>query len=67
MDTTPSIQMATTSYQQRDGLPLSMPWLLPSTSDSNTLPIPNPDFNFEMLGSDLNDLWGDWGGPNDLV
>ncbi|KAI1799206.1 hypothetical protein F4811DRAFT_545069 [Daldinia bambusicola] len=67
MDATPAIQMATTPYQQRDSLPLSMPWLLPSTSDSSTLPVPNPDFNFEMLGSDLNDLWGDWGGPNDLI
>ncbi|KAI1097576.1 hypothetical protein F4804DRAFT_327244 [Jackrogersella minutella] len=61
MDATPTIQMANTPYPQRDGLPLSMPWLLPS-SDSNQIPVPNPDFNFEMLGSDLNDLWGDWGG-----
>ncbi|OTA97228.1 hypothetical protein M434DRAFT_392180 [Hypoxylon sp. CO27-5] len=61
MDATPTIAMANTPYQQRDGLPLSMPWLLPGT-DSNQIPVPNPDFNFEMLGSDLNDLWGDWGG-----
>ncbi|KAI2468402.1 hypothetical protein F4781DRAFT_269163 [Annulohypoxylon bovei var. microspora] len=61
MDATPALGMANTPYQQRDGLPLSMPWLLPA-SDSNQIPVPNPDFNFEMLGSDLNDLWGDWGG-----
>ncbi|KAI1381119.1 hypothetical protein F4677DRAFT_402178 [Hypoxylon crocopeplum] len=61
METTPAIGMASTPYSQREGLPLSMPWLLPSTSDSNQLHVPNPEFNFEMLGSDLNDLWGDWG------
>ncbi|KAI1449335.1 hypothetical protein F5Y02DRAFT_206700 [Annulohypoxylon stygium] len=61
MDATPSMPMAATPYQQRDGLPLSMPWLLPA-SDNSQIPVPNPDFNFEMLGSDLNDLWGDWGG-----
>ncbi|KAI4868146.1 hypothetical protein F4820DRAFT_150759 [Hypoxylon rubiginosum] len=60
MDATSTIQMGNTPYQQRDGMPLSMPWLLPST-DSTQLHVPNPEFNFEMLGSDLNDLWGDWG------
>ncbi|KAI0596075.1 fungal-specific transcription factor domain-containing protein [Biscogniauxia sp. FL1348] len=45
----------------REGLPLSMPWLLPTTESSQLL-VPNPDVNFEMLGSDLNELWGDWGG-----
>ncbi|KAI8623554.1 hypothetical protein F5Y19DRAFT_371651 [Xylariaceae sp. FL1651] len=51
-------QLGTTPLH-RDGLPLSMPWLLPP-SDPSQLLVPNPDFNFEMLGSDLNDLWGDW-------
>ncbi|KAI1820938.1 hypothetical protein F4861DRAFT_542476 [Xylaria intraflava] len=39
--------------------PFSMPWLMPTT-DPNQLYVPNPDFNFELLGSDLTDLWGDW-------
>ncbi|KAI0161187.1 hypothetical protein GGR52DRAFT_164627 [Hypoxylon sp. FL1284] len=60
VDATPSMPMGNTPYQQRDGSSLSMPWLMPST-DSNQLHTPNPEFNFEMLGSDLNDLWGDWG------
>lgn len=29
-------------------------------ADPSQLLIPNPDFNFDLLGSDLNDLWGDW-------
>ncbi|KAI0534541.1 hypothetical protein GGR58DRAFT_52608 [Xylaria digitata] len=45
----------------RDGLPLSIPWLMPPT-DPSQLMVPNPDFSFELLGSDLNDLWGDWNG-----
>ncbi|KAI1382784.1 fungal-specific transcription factor domain-containing protein [Hypoxylon trugodes] len=59
MDATPTMQMANTPY--RDGVALTMPWVLPS-SDSGQVPTQNPEFNFEMLGSDLNDLWGDWGG-----
>ncbi|KAI0508300.1 hypothetical protein F5B22DRAFT_650154 [Xylaria bambusicola] len=43
----------------RDGLPLSIPWGIPPPDPSQLL-IPNPDFNFELLGSDLNDLWGIW-------
>ncbi|KAI1427515.1 hypothetical protein F5Y12DRAFT_736997 [Xylaria sp. FL1777] len=43
----------------RDGMSLSMPWIIPQ-SDPSQLLVPNPDFNFELLGSDLNDLWGDW-------
>ncbi|KAI0870556.1 hypothetical protein GGS24DRAFT_99905 [Hypoxylon argillaceum] len=43
----------------RDGLPLSVPWTAPMADPSQLL-IPNPDFNFDLLGSDLNDLWGDW-------
>ncbi|OTB04572.1 hypothetical protein M426DRAFT_320688 [Hypoxylon sp. CI-4A] len=61
IDATPSLSMTGTPFPQRDGVPLSMPWLLPST-DSTQMSVPNPDFNFELLGSDLNDLWGDWGG-----
>ncbi|KAI0467848.1 hypothetical protein F4859DRAFT_492832 [Xylaria cf. heliscus] len=47
----------------REGLPLSIPWSLPPT-DLSQLLVPNPDFNFELLGSDLNDLWGDWSGAD---
>ncbi|TGJ82182.1 hypothetical protein E0Z10_g6585 [Xylaria hypoxylon] len=47
----------------RDGLPLSIPWLMPPT-DPSQLMVPNPDFSFELLGSDLNDLWGDWNGAD---
>jgi hypothetical protein len=36
-----------------------MPWLMPP-ADSSQLLVPNPDFSFELLGSDLNELWGDW-------
>ncbi|KAI0911387.1 hypothetical protein F4823DRAFT_561036 [Ustulina deusta] len=49
----------------RDGLPFSIPWVMPPMDPSQPL-VPNPDFNFELLGSDLNDLWGDWSGT-DLV
>lgn len=34
------------------------------TTDPGQLLIPNPDFNFDLLGSDLNDLWGDWSAPD---
>ncbi|KAI2615139.1 hypothetical protein GGR54DRAFT_632397 [Hypoxylon sp. NC1633] len=61
LDTTPTIAMGNAQYAQRENLPMSMPWILPPTAGSDSLPVPNPDFNFEMLGSDLNDLWGDWG------
>ncbi|KAI2625435.1 hypothetical protein GGS26DRAFT_201694 [Hypomontagnella submonticulosa] len=61
LDATPGIQLPNTPYTQRDGLPLSMPWILPSSADPNQVSVPNPDLNFELLGSDLNDLWGDWG------
>jgi len=47
----------------REGLPFSVPWLMPPT-DSNQLMVPNPDFSFELLGSDLNELWGDWSGAD---
>ncbi|KAI0004788.1 hypothetical protein F4779DRAFT_59414 [Xylariaceae sp. FL0662B] len=61
LDTTSAPSLGNTPFP-REGLPMSMPWLLPST-DTNQLNImPNPEFNFEMLGSDLNELWGDWGG-----
>jgi hypothetical protein len=47
----------------REGLPLSMPWLLP-TADANQTMVPNPDFNLDLLG-DLNELWGgDWNGTD---
>ncbi|KAH9893683.1 fungal-specific transcription factor domain-containing protein [Xylariomycetidae sp. FL2044] len=61
MDTAPPAPSLGTTPLHRDGLPLSMPWLLPAADQSQML-VPNPDFNFEMLGSDLQDLWGDWGG-----
>ncbi|KAI1341877.1 fungal-specific transcription factor domain-containing protein [Xylariaceae sp. FL0016] len=57
--TASAMQIGTTPFH-REG-PLSMPWLLPATDPSQLL-VPNPDVNFEMLGSDLHDLWGDWGG-----
>ncbi|KAI0484524.1 fungal-specific transcription factor domain-containing protein [Xylariaceae sp. FL0804] len=59
--TTTAAQLGTTPLHRADGLPLSMPWLLPSADPSQLL-VPHPDFNFDMLGSDLNELWGDWGG-----
>ncbi|GAP85588.2 putative C6 zinc finger domain-containing protein [Rosellinia necatrix] len=47
----------------RDGLPLSIPWSM-APIDPSQLLVPNPEFNFELLGSDLNDLWGDWSGTD---
>ncbi|KAI1117578.1 hypothetical protein F5Y14DRAFT_403156 [Nemania sp. NC0429] len=41
------------------GATFSVPWMMPTT-DAGQLLVPNPDFNFDLLGSDLNDLWGDW-------
>ncbi|KAI5862280.1 fungal-specific transcription factor domain-containing protein [Durotheca rogersii] len=61
LDPTPAVPMATTPYQ-RDGMPISMPWTIPPSSDSGAIPVSNPDFNFDMLGSDVTDLWGDWTG-----
>ncbi|GAW14894.1 hypothetical protein ANO14919_042990 [Xylariales sp. No.14919] len=56
----PTTQLGSTALS-RDGLPLSVPWLMPPADPSQML-VPNPDFSFELLGSDLNDLWGDWNG-----
>ncbi|KAH8677878.1 hypothetical protein BX600DRAFT_479422 [Xylariales sp. PMI_506] len=57
------MQLGTSPFH-RDGLPLSMPWLLPQTDQNHAL-VPNPDFNLELLGTDLNDLWsGDWTGSD---
>ncbi|KAI0457161.1 hypothetical protein F5B21DRAFT_99007 [Xylaria acuta] len=56
----PTPQLGSTALH-REGLPLSIPWSMPPT-DLSQLLVPNPDFNFELLGSDLNDLWGDWSG-----
>lgn len=57
------MQLGSTPFQ-RDGLPLSMPWLLPSTDPNQTM-VPNPDFNLELFGVDLNELWGgDWNGAD---
>ncbi|RYP75325.1 hypothetical protein DL771_002421 [Monosporascus sp. 5C6A] len=39
-----------------------MPWVMPTSTDSSQVLTTNPDFNLEMLGTDLNDLWGDWPG-----
>ncbi|KAJ2998658.1 hypothetical protein NUW58_g246 [Xylaria curta] len=58
----PPTQLAPTPLP-REGLPLSVPWSLPQT-DLSQLLVPNPDFNFELLGSDLNDLWGDLSGTD---
>ncbi|KAF7532994.1 hypothetical protein G7054_g7425 [Neopestalotiopsis clavispora] len=59
-----SMQLGTTPYH-RDGLPLSMPWLLPPTTDAAPM-MPNPELNsgLELIGMDLNDLWSgnDWSG-----
>ncbi|RYC55804.1 hypothetical protein CHU98_g10404 [Xylaria longipes] len=54
----PATQIGSTALQ-REGLPLSIPWSIPPT-DLSQLLVPNPDYNFELLGTDLNDLWGDW-------
>lgn len=53
----------------RDGLPLSMPWLLPQTDPTQSQAmVPNPEFNssLELIGMDLNDLWSgsDWTGTD---
>ncbi|KAJ8126045.1 hypothetical protein O1611_g7591 [Lasiodiplodia mahajangana] len=55
-------QLGSTSLP-REGMPLSIPWSMPMTDPSQLL-IPNPDFNFDLLGSDLNDLWGDFSTGN---
>ncbi|KAI1262283.1 hypothetical protein F5Y18DRAFT_397872 [Xylariaceae sp. FL1019] len=47
----------------RVGLPLSLPWLQPQP-DASQLMVPNPDLNFDLLGSDLNELWGDFTGTD---
>jgi hypothetical protein len=63
-----SMQLGSTPFH-RDGLPLSMPWLLPQTdpAQSQTM-VPNPEFNsgLELIGMDLNDLWSgsDWTGTD---
>ncbi|KAK9801092.1 hypothetical protein SCARD494_01072 [Seiridium cardinale] len=63
-----SVQLGATPFH-REGLPLSMPWLLPQTdpTQSQTM-VPNPEFNssLELIGMDLNDLWGgsDWAGTD---
>ncbi|KAI0403462.1 hypothetical protein F4802DRAFT_599060 [Xylaria palmicola] len=54
----PNAQLGSTALP-REGPPLSVPWSMPPM-DTSQLLVPNPDFNFELLGSDLNDLWGDW-------
>lgn len=33
-----------------------MPWLLPTSDAQGAI----PDFSFEMLGTDLDELWTDW-------
>ncbi|KAI0865352.1 hypothetical protein F4860DRAFT_461060 [Xylaria cubensis] len=58
----PATQLGPTALP-REGLPPSIPWAMPPT-DLSQLLVPNPDFNFELLGSDLNDLWGDWNGAD---
>ncbi|KAI1179878.1 hypothetical protein F4777DRAFT_532316 [Nemania sp. FL0916] len=58
----PMAQMGPTPLH-RDGMPVPMPWSM-APADPSQLLIPNPDFNFDLLGHDLNDLWGDWGAPD---
>lgn len=58
----PTTQLGSTTLH-REGLPLSIPWSMPP-ADLSQLLVPNPDYNFELLGSDLNDLWADWGGAD---
>lgn len=43
-----------------------MPWALPSLSDASQAPGPMAmsDFTFEMLGTDLADIWADWPGSD---
>ncbi|KAI1873456.1 hypothetical protein JX265_005078 [Neoarthrinium moseri] len=53
-DSTPSTQIGATPFH-RDAT--SMPWLLPQT-DPLQSQVPNPDFDLNMLGMDLNELWG---------
>ncbi|RYP54260.1 hypothetical protein DL768_000834 [Monosporascus sp. mg162] len=57
LDPTTTAQLGATPFM-REGLPLSMPWIMPTSTDSNQVLTTNPDFNLEMLGTDLNDLWG---------
>ena len=40
----------------REGQQSSMSWLLPTSEAQGGF----PDFNFEMLGTDLDELWTDW-------
>ncbi|KAK8129872.1 hypothetical protein PG999_002252, partial [Apiospora kogelbergensis] len=37
--------------------PLGMPWLMPMADPSQPMG-PNPDYNLDLLGTNLNDLWG---------
>ncbi|KAI1813080.1 hypothetical protein GGS20DRAFT_499518 [Poronia punctata] len=48
----------------REGMPFSVPWLMTPTDTTSQLVMPTSDFSFELLGSDLNDLWGDWSGAD---
>ncbi|KAI0136819.1 C6 zinc finger domain-containing protein [Xylariales sp. AK1849] len=63
MDGSTAMQLGSTSFH-RDGMPLSMPWLMPQADQNHAL-VPNPDLNLELIGMDLNDLWGeDWTGAD---
>ncbi|KAI0205669.1 hypothetical protein F4808DRAFT_409837 [Astrocystis sublimbata] len=57
-------QLGPTSMH-REGLPLSIPWSMPPIDPSQLL-VPNQDLNFDLLGSDLNELWGDWGNADSV-
>ncbi|KAI0116401.1 hypothetical protein GGR51DRAFT_316451 [Nemania sp. FL0031] len=63
----PTTQMGCTPLH-REGPPLiSIPWSSVPMTDPSQLLIPNPDFNFDLLGSDLNDLWGDFSTATDFL
>ncbi|KAK8862079.1 fungal-specific transcription factor domain-containing protein [Apiospora arundinis] len=38
--------------------PVTMPWSMAMTSDPGQSLGPNPDYNLDLLGTNLNDLWG---------
>lgn len=55
LDAATTMQLGNTPWQ-RDGFPLSMPWLLPA-ADPNQ-PGTNTDMSLDILGMDLDELWG---------
>lgn len=70
---TSAMGLGPTTPFHREGLPLSMPWIMPAadpTAQTHTTMVPNPDFNLEnleVLGMDLNDLWANSEWSNDFL